>query len=109
MVARVTTLQLQPGKCDEFLRMFQDVLAPLRLAQPGFGGSTLLADSQLGKVVVVGLWDSEADLLASDHADYQTNLAEISGLLVRPPLCEAYDVSIQVELNEQGMARIRGI
>jgi heme-degrading monooxygenase HmoA len=109
MVAQVMTLQLQPGKLDEFLRIFQDVITPIAAAQPGFGGITLLTDSQLGKVVAFGLWDSEADLLSSDYADYQTNLAETSGLLVRPPLCEAYDVSIQVELNEQGIARIRGI
>ena len=97
MVAQVMTLQLQPGKLDEFLRIFQDVITPIAAAQPGFGGITLLTDSQLGKVVAFGLWDSEADLLMSDHTYDQTKLRE------------AYDVSVQVELNEQGMARIRGI
>jgi len=109
MFARVTTLQLQPGKLDEFLRIFQDSIAPVVAAQLGFGGITLMTDSDLGKVVAFGLWDSEADLLASDRAYYQTKLAEVAGLLAGPPLREAYEVSIQVELNEQGMARIKGI
>ncbi len=60
-------------------------------------------------VVAFGLWDSEADLLASERAYYQTKLAEVSDLLAGPPLRESYEVSVQVELNEQGMARIRGI
>ena len=109
MVARVTTLQLQPGKLDAFLRIFQDLIAPVAAAQPGFGGITLLADPQLGKVVAFGLWDSEADLLASERAYYQAKLAEVSWLLAGPPLRESYEVSVQVELNEQGMAHIRGI
>ena len=109
MVAQVMTLQLQPGKLDEFLRIFQDVITPIAAAQPGFGGITLLTDSQLGIVVAFGLWDSKADLLLSDHTYDQTKLGEVNKLLAGPPLREAYDVSVQVELNEQGMARIRGI
>jgi quinol monooxygenase YgiN len=109
MFARVTTLQLQPGRLDEFLHFFQDSIAPAAAAQPGFGGITLMTDSDLGKVVAFGMWDSEADLLASERAYYQAKLAEVSSLLAGPPLREAYEVCVQVELNEQGMARIRGI
>ena len=109
MFARVTTLQLQPGRLDEFLHFFQDSIAPVAAAQPGFGGITLMTDSRLGKVVAFGLWDSEADLLASDRSYYQTKLAELSGLLAGPPLREAYEVSVQVELTAAGAAHIRGI
>jgi heme-degrading monooxygenase HmoA len=109
MFARVTTLQLQPGRLDEFLHFFQDSIAPAAAAQPGFGGITLMTDPRCGKVVAFGLWDSEADLLASEWAYYQAKLGEVGGLLSGPPLREAYEVSIQVELNEQGMAHIRGI
>jgi quinol monooxygenase YgiN len=109
MFARVTTLQLQPGKLDEFLHLFQDTIAPAAAAQPGFGGITLMTDPRLGKVVAYGLWDTEADLLASEQAYYQTKLGEVGRLLAAPPLREAFEVSIQVELNDQGAARIRGI
>ena len=109
MVARVTTLQLQPGRLDEFLLFFQDTIAPAAAAQPGFGGITLMTDPQLGKIVAFGLWDSEADLLASERAYYQAKLGEVRGWLAEPPLREAYEVSVQVELNEHGLVRIRGI
>ena len=109
MFARVTTLQLQPGRMDEFLHFFQASIAPVAAAQPGFGGITLMTDPRLGKVVAFGLWDSEADLLASDRSYYRAKLAEVSGLLAGPPLRESYEVSVQVELSERGIAQIRGI
>ena len=109
MFALVTTLQRQPGKLDEFLRFFQESIAPAATAQPGFGGITLMSDARLDKVVAFGLWDTEADLLASEQAYYQTKLGEIGRLLAGPPIRESYEVSVQVELNEHGTARIRGI
>ena len=109
MVARVTTLLLLPGKLDAFLRIFQDAIAPATAAQPGFGGSTLLTDPQLGKVVAIGLWDSEADLLASEHADDPTTLAKVDSMLITAPLRECYEVGVQVELTGAGAAHIRGI
>jgi quinol monooxygenase YgiN len=109
MFARVTTLLLQPGKLDAFLRIFQDAIAPAAAVQPGFGGITLMTDPQLGKVVAFGLWDSENDLLASERSYYQAKLAEVGVLLVAPPLREVYEVSLQVDLTAAGSAHIRGI
>src|SRR5437868_15502248 len=98
MFARITTLQLRPGRLDEFLRIFQDSIAPVAAAQPGFGGISLMTDPQVGKVIAFGLWDSEADLLVSERTYYQAKLVEVGGLLAAPPLSESYGVSIQVEL-----------
>jgi heme-degrading monooxygenase HmoA len=109
MFARVTTLQLQPGKLDEFLRIFQDSIAPVAAAQPGFGGITMMTDPSVGKIMAVGLWETRADLVAGESGNYDEQLAGVRYLLAGPPLREAYEVSIQIELNEQGMARIRGI
>jgi heme-degrading monooxygenase HmoA len=109
MFARVTTLQLQPGKLDEFLRVFQDSIAPAAAAQPGFRGITLLTDPQIGKVLAVGFWETEGDLLAGETAYYQKNLAGIGNLLDAPPVREVYEASVQVELTAQGTARMRGI
>ena len=109
MFARVTTLQLQPERLDEFLRIFQDSIAPAAAAQPGFGGITVLTDPRLGKVLAVGLWETEDDLLAGETAYYQEHLAGISGLLAAPPVREVYEASVQVELTLGGTAHIRGI
>jgi heme-degrading monooxygenase HmoA len=109
MFARVTTLQLQPGKLDEFLRIFQDSIAPAATAQPGFGGITLMTDPRIDKVMAVGLWDTMADLIAGESGYYNEQLAGVRYLLAGPPLREAYEVSVQVELTAEGEPHIRGI
>jgi heme-degrading monooxygenase HmoA len=109
MFARVTMLQLQPGKLDEFIGIFQDSIAPAAAAQPGFGGITLLTDPRLGKVLAVGLWETEAALQAGETAYYQERLAGISSLLAGPPVREVYEVGVQVALTPAGVAHIRGI
>lgn len=109
MVARVTSLQLQPGKLDAFLRIAQDLIAPMLATQPGFGGITLLTDAGLGKVVAVSLWDSQADLLASEPTNDLAIAEELDSLLAALPLRELYDVGLQVELTAAGAAHIRGL
>jgi heme-degrading monooxygenase HmoA len=107
--AQVTTLQLQPGKLDEFIRIFQDTLAPAAAAQQGFCGSTLLSDPSIGKVITVSLWETEAAMLAGDLNSTEGQFASVCALLGGPPLREVYEVSVHVELTAQGSARIHGI
>ena len=109
MFARVITLQLLPGKLDEFLRIFQDAIAPAAAAQQGFGGITVLTDPRIGTVLVVGLWETVAEMLASEIGDDEEQLARVSGLFAAPSAREVYEVSVQVEITEQGSARVRGI
>jgi heme-degrading monooxygenase HmoA len=109
MFAQITTLQLQPGKLDEFIRIFQDAIAPAAAAQQGFGGITLLSDPPIGKVIAVGLWETEAEMLAGEIGSDEEQFASVSSLLAEPPAREVYEVSVHVELTEQGSARIRGI
>jgi heme-degrading monooxygenase HmoA len=109
MFAQVITFQLQPGKLDEFIRIFQDAIAPVAAAQQGFGGITLLSDPSIGKVIAVGLWETEAEILAGEIGYDEGQSASVSSLLAEPPAREIYEVSVQVELTEQGSARIHGI
>jgi len=105
MLARIVTFQLKPGATDDLIRVFQDVLAPLAAQQPGFHGVTLLTDAQIGRAITIGLWATEADLLAAE----QEQLAGIDILLAEPTARAVYEVSLQVVLTEQGQAHIRGI
>jgi heme-degrading monooxygenase HmoA len=110
MIARITTFQLKPGAIDDLIRRFQDSIAHSAAQQPGFGGLTVLTDPRTSRVVSIGLWATETELLAGERKDdYQEQFAKIGELLSRPPDQEIYEISVQVELTEQGLAHIRGI
>ena len=98
MFARTTQLQLQPGKMDEFKRVFQDVIVPGLQRQSGFHSITLLTDAPNNKVLGIGLWSNEAALIANESSGaYQALLGNVQHLLAEPPVREAYVVSLQVE------------
>jgi heme-degrading monooxygenase HmoA len=108
MVARTTTFQLKPGAVDDLIRRFQDAVAPAAARQPGFAGMLLLIEYNIGQVISIDLWETEADLLAGERSGYyQEQLSK--DLLLETPAREIYEVVIQVEMTEQGTAHIRGI
>lgn len=105
MFARVTTLRVQTGKLDELIRVFQDAIAPTLALQPGCGGITLMSDARSGRAIVLELW--AGGVLPGDRVDHGGMLA--NGLLAEAPQQEVYEVSVQVEMTEEGAAHIRGI
>src|SRR5688572_19951147 len=97
MHAGVTILQLQPGKTDELLHIFAHSVMPVVHQQEGFKFITLLTDRLTNRVLSIGLWETEADLLASeDNGLYCEQLAKVGALLTAPPTREVYEVSVQV-------------
>jgi heme-degrading monooxygenase HmoA len=110
MFARITTFRLKPGALDDLIRAFQDSLALAAAEQPGFGGITLLTDVQSNRALTIGLWASEADLLASERSSAdQEQLAKVNDLLVGLPIREVYEVSVQVAMTPEGTAHLRGL
>jgi heme-degrading monooxygenase HmoA len=108
MVAHTTTFQLKPAAADELIRRFQDAVAPAVARQSGFAGMLLLIEYNIGQVISIDLWETEADLLAGERSGYyQEQLSK--DLLAGTPMREIYEVVIQVEMTEQGRAHIRGI
>lgn len=98
MFARTTRLQLQPGKMDEFKRVFQDVIAPTLQRQPGFCSITLLTDDANDRIFSLTQWASEADLITIQaNGVNQELLGAVRHLAAEPPVQESYAVSLQVE------------
>ena len=94
MYARVITLQLQPGKLDEVMRLTQDSILPL-LKRQGIKGGYLVGDRNTGKAVFIGLWESEADATAVDTSGlYQQLVASLGQYLAGPPVREQYEGSM---------------
>jgi heme-degrading monooxygenase HmoA len=93
MYARVTT-----GRVDlEKLRAArqanpQPTTGPIT-QQPGFRGNFQLLDKQTGRRLIIGLWETEADLQASvalHREAHKQNAA--AGIWVAPPATEVYEV-----------------
>ena len=100
MNAKVVTLQIKPGKQDEFIRMFEDFVIPGAEKQGGFKGGMLLTNPSTGKATSVALWETEADIKASEASGYYKEwVTKLSDALATPPVRELYEVSNLVNLS----------
>jgi heme-degrading monooxygenase HmoA len=96
MHARVVTIQTQPGKTEEAIRIYRDSIVPAAKQQQGFTSALLLTDSRSGKGISVTLWETEADQVASEASGYfQEQIAKLGGVIAGPPVREAYEVSVR--------------
>ena len=95
MYARVVTAQISPGKLEEAIQLWRDAVAPTVKQQKGFKSARLLVERKTGKVTSMGLWETEADLLASVEWN-QDQLAKFASLFNAPPSVEHYEVAGEV-------------
>ena len=94
MHARITSSPVQPGKLDELIHIFEDVIVPAAEAQPGFKGGFLLTDRETNKFVSISLWETEAVMRSAENSEYyQEQTAKIAPVLAAAPDKEAYTVS----------------
>ena len=95
MHARVVSNQIQPGKMDEWLGLIRDSVVPALKEQAGFQGFVALIDREHGTSIGYSMWDSPADLAASETSgNYQQQIAKLGGVLAAPPAREAYEVTV---------------
>ncbi len=96
MYARVTITQILPGKTDEAIRVYRDSVVQAAKHQKGSKGAYLLTDRKTGKGISIALWETEADMTASETGGYyQQQLAKFKDLFGAPPVRESYEVSLQ--------------
>jgi heme-degrading monooxygenase HmoA len=98
MYARLTLAQIQPGQMEEVVQFIRDAVVPAAKQAPGFKGLLVLTDPSTNKGVALGLWESEADLLASEAPGgyYREEMAKGAHFFSAPPVLEVYEVSLQV-------------
>jgi heme-degrading monooxygenase HmoA len=95
MHARVVTNQLKPGKMDEWITIVRDSIVPAAKQQKGFKGFVVLADPNTSKGIGYSMWETEADLKASEtNSFYQEQIAKLSGVLAMPPVREIYELIV---------------
>ena len=96
MYTRVVTLQIQPGKAEEAVRIFRDSVVPAAKQQPGFKSALLMTDSNGGKGIAITFWETEADREANEGSGYfQQQVAKVGQVVAAPPTRENYEVRFQ--------------
>jgi hypothetical protein len=93
--ARLFNIQVIPDKVDEFIDRWHNAMLPNAQMQKGWQSGRLLVNRQSGKVVIVGMWATEADALASSGGtEYgERQAALLTGLVSAPPVIEHYEVA----------------
>ncbi len=96
MYARVTIIQILPGKTDAAVALYRDSVVPAAKQQKGFKAGYLLSDRNTGKSLSISLWDTEADMKAGESSGYyQQQVAKFKDLYGAPPAREVYEVTVQ--------------
>ena len=95
--ARVNYIQVQPGKMDDLVNIFQDSVVPVLQQLQGFKRELILTDRNTSKVFAVPLWETEADMIASETSGWvRESFDKFVGVFAGPPVTEHYEVSVQV-------------
>jgi hypothetical protein len=80
MFARLVTASAPVENLDEIIQLWREVVPPSAREREGFRNARLLVDRQSGKIASMGLWESEAALMASVEWNAE-QLARFTSLL----------------------------
>lgn len=96
MRARVTTALMDPSMVDGGIQLLQQEHMPKLKMQKGFRGFLGLTNTE-GKAVTISLWETEADMAATESTGwYQAQVAKAAPLLGDEPELEHYEVRINL-------------
>lgn len=81
MFARVSTFRGPVDRTSEGIRVAREQILPAARLQDGFRGIYILFDRESGESIALTLWETEADLRASEEAALRarTESARVSG------------------------------
>jgi hypothetical protein len=94
MVARVTTVKVDPEDVAEAVRLFDASVIPAAEQEEGFMGALLLTRED-GRALVIDLCDTVEHMRANERSGfYQTQVAKFADKLVDRPSRAFYDVAV---------------
>ena len=96
--ARSGTVEAQPGKLSEFIRIFRDSMVPPTQAQKGFKGLMVLANHEANKTFGFSLWETEADArtVETSSVAFQAQADKVKDIITEVPTTEYLEVSLHV-------------
>ena len=96
MYARVTFGTAQSGKLDEAIKIMRESVGPAVKKKKGFKGSFFLTDRNTGKCISIALWNTEADMKASEGTErYKQEMGKLAPLFTGPFTIDHYEVSVK--------------
>ncbi len=79
MHARVTAIDVIPGRLDELVQVFDTLILPLAREQKGFRQAVLLRDPDSNKALLITTWATREDMIDSESSLYfREKLAALS-------------------------------
>lgn len=92
MYARVSTIQVQPGKMDECV---SSVASMILLSQKTKGNKAgiMLIDRNQNRAIAIVIWEAKADMIASENGGYYQEVStKLASLLDGSLVWEHYEV-----------------
>lgn len=92
----ITTIEGKPENIDEFVRIWSEGSTDVKPFQ-GFKEGYLVTNRDLGKVAIVGLWETLADAAVfSNSSVFQTVMGKLKPLATNQPIREFFKISAQI-------------
>ena len=93
MYARVATAQVQPGKMNDFIKVYTEAQKPIMQQAQGIQSVRLLTDLSNNKAVAVSIWDTDSNARANTERELEDVINRFEGVTVSAPTFEYYEVS----------------
>jgi hypothetical protein len=96
MYARLLRFQVKIDRINQASIIFEESVIPLCRKQKGYKGAFFLADRKTGNCAPVTLWETEEDMLETEHSRFfQEQLVKFMPLFTELPVREGYEVVAQ--------------
>ena len=95
MYARLITAHIQPTKLEEFAMIFSQVILPAISREHGFKTIYVMKDAAQHKIIVLVVWETEADAQISIEEHLSQHLPQGANLLASQPGAETLEVILR--------------
>ena len=95
MHVRHMTLRVKEVNIDRLIDVLRYSVIPAAEKQEGFASFIVMSEREADKVICISMWNTEADMLASEReAFFQEQVSRIIALVAGPPQIEHYQVDV---------------
>jgi len=92
--ARVVTGRVPADQVEDCIRLWQEVVAPSVRVQRGFRGARVFVQRESGRVMSMGLWDTEEDFRDTVRWNDE-QLAKFQRFFIEPPTVELFELAAE--------------